>query len=179
MFFSSKHKKLLNLEGTEGGGGVPRMVEKKNVSVYIYFQHSASPLIILSAQRPHLADQDQRMSVQKKIQNMPDFHCASALQQCIIWSNFHHHQCNKSITLARYVSLNFQSFCGDIYSNTTLLINWRQQAMRPLTDGRLWTFTLLWSLKLRGDRAHKKRHLIGVVWIREQYGTLDAHGSRS
>ena len=179
MFFSSKHKKLLNLEGTEGGKGT-KDVEKKNVSVYI-FSTFRQPLdhpqrSAASPRRPRPAH-----VCPEKIQNMPgpDFHCASALQQCIIWSNFHHHQCNKSITLARYVSLIFQSFCGDIYSNTTLLRNWRQQAMRPLTDGRLWTFTLLWSLKLRGDRAHKKRHLIGVVWIREQYGTLDAHGSQS
>ena len=35
MFFTSKHEKLLNLEGTVGGG-VPRMVEKNNVSVYVY-----------------------------------------------------------------------------------------------------------------------------------------------
>ena len=35
MFFTSKHEKLLNLEGTVRGG-VLRMVEKINVSVYVY-----------------------------------------------------------------------------------------------------------------------------------------------
>jgi hypothetical protein len=33
-------------------------------------------------------------------------------------------------------------------------------------------------LKARNG-AHKDWHLIGILWIREQYGTLDAHGFRS
>ena len=35
------------------------------------------------------------------------------------------------------------------------------------------------KLKVRRDRAHKNRHLIGIIWIREQYGTPDANGFQS
>jgi len=38
------------------------------------------------------------------------------------------------------------------------------------------------DLKLKvglGDGAHNDWHLIGIIWIREQYGTPDIHGSRS
>ena len=33
--------------------------------------------------------------------------------------------------------------------------------------------------KVRGDGANNNWHLIGVIWIREQYRTPDACGSRS
>ena len=35
------------------------------------------------------------------------------------------------------------------------------------------------KLNVGGDRAHKKWHLIGIIWIRKQYGTPDASEFRS
>ena len=35
------------------------------------------------------------------------------------------------------------------------------------------------ELKVRRDRAHENRHPIGIIWVREQYGTPDARGFQS